>query len=35
MIKACESLAIEQATPAEYAAFIRDYRRKCCCRWER
>ncbi len=39
MIKACESLAkllaMKQATLAEYDAFIRDYGRKYCCRWER
>lgn len=39
MIKSCESLAkllaMKQATPAEYDAFIRDYGRKYCYRWER
>ena len=39
MIKACESLArllaMKQAIPAEYEAFIRDYGRKYCYRWER
>lgn len=39
MIRACESLskllAMKQATPAEYDAFIRDYGRKYCYRWER
>ena len=39
MVRSCESmvklLAMKQGTPAEYAAFIRDYGRKYCGRWER
>jgi hypothetical protein len=39
MIKACENLAkllaMKQKTPTEYDAFIRDYGRKYCYRWER
>jgi len=39
MIKACESMAklliMKRESPAEYDAFIRDYNRKFCSRWER